>query len=357
MTMIIDRAGGRTGDHLPARQTAGLSPAALAAVEAGMPETTRRAYHEDVQRFREWCAEHGHPGLPTDGNTLTEYAAYLTRTPATAGRSPTRTRPRSPAAIERARWAIVKWHKLAEIPPPSTEGLVAVLKGYREQLALAKSPAAAPRKASAAGRDPLAAMLAAMDRDTLAGCRDAAILLGGFAIGARRGELAGLDIPDVDLRDDGMQVSVYRQKTRQLHDPVVKYRPDQSLCPVRAVAAWIGALAAAGRTTGPLFPRIDKHGHLAHPVTRNGVLIGDPTGRMTGQAVAQVIQRRALAAGLGGKWSGHSLRRGLATEMHRGKQDRRLIERQGGWTAGSSAVSGYIDDADRWLVDVLEGVL
>jgi hypothetical protein len=28
-----------------------------------------------------------------------------------------------------------------------------------------------------------------------------------------------------------------------------------------------------------------------------------------------------------------------------------------GWEAGSRAVSGYIEDADRWLYDVLDGVL
>ncbi len=37
--------------------------------------------------------------------------------------------------------------------------------------------------------------------------------------------------------------------------------------------------------------------------------------------------------------------------------ERRLIERQGGWAAGSRAVSAYIEDSERWLYDALEGLL
>jgi site-specific recombinase XerD len=330
------------GVATPAR----LSPAAHAAVAAGMPESTRRAYTEDIKRFAAWCAEHGHGGLPTDGTTLTEYATYAAYTCGW-----------TPVSIERARWAILKWHSLAEVPPPSTDGLVGVLKGYRESLAKSKSPKAKPRKATPASRSSLVAMLAILDRSTAAGKRNAAIVLLGFAIAGRRGEIASLDIGELDFQDRGIQVSVYRQKTRKMDDPVVQYRPDKNVCPVRAVAEWIEVLAAAGRAEGPLFVRIDRHGRIGHQVVRDGVPIGDSGGRMTGQAIADVIHRCAISAGLGGKWSGHSLRRGLATAMHQAGAERRSIERQGGWEAGSRAVSGYIEDADRWLIDVLDGVL
>jgi site-specific recombinase XerD len=324
----------------------GLSPAARSAVAAGMPETTRRAYREHVKEFEAWCAETGRDGLPTDGGVLTEYATYLAYILG-----------RAPSSIESARWAIVKWHSLASYPPPSTEGLVAVLKGYRAHLAQSKSPKASPRKATPASRKTLGAMLATLDRSTPAGKRDAAIVLLGFAIAGRRSEIASLDIGDLDFQDQGLQVSVYRKKTRRMDDPVVHYRPDKAVCPVQAALAWTGALAVDGRTAGPLFIRINRHGHLANQLTRGGVPIGDPGGRMTGQAIGDVIRRCAISAGLSGRWSGHSLRRGLATSMRQAGADRRLIERQGGWEAGSRAVSGYIEDAERWLYDVLDGVL
>jgi site-specific recombinase XerD len=323
-----------------------LSPAARSAVAAGMPASTRRAYSDDVRRFATWCEATGRGGLPADRETLTEYATHVAYELGW-----------SPVSIERARWAIIKWHSLAQVPPPSTDGLVAVLRGYREHLATTGNPKAAPAKAAPAGRDSLAAMLAGIDRETPAGCRDAALLLGGFSFGGRRSEIASLDIASIHLRAEGMQITVYRKKTRKMDDPVVKRRASAGLCPVRAVEAWIDWLASDGRFAGPVFVRIDRHGNLAPQFTRNGVPIGDGDGRMTGQAIASVIRRRALAAGLGGKWSGHSVRRGLATEMHRAGADRRAIERQGGWSEDSKAVTGYIEDADRWLEDVLEGVL
>jgi hypothetical protein len=65
----------------------------------------------------------------------------------------------------------------------------------------------------------------------------------------------------------------------------------------------IAAMAARGRHTGPLLVRINRHGRPTNPMTRNGNPIGDPEGRITGQAVAQVIQRCADAAGLSGVWT------------------------------------------------------
>lgn len=335
------------GDVAPAAPGAvGLSPAARAAVAAGMPASTRRAYTEDIRHFGEWCAAAGHGGLPTSGTVLAEYATHLAY-----GLG------RAPVSIERARWAILKWHSLAEVPAPGTAGLVAVLKGYREHLAQSKSPKARPRKASAATKDAITAMLATLDRSAPAGQRDAALILVGFGVGARRSEIAALDIGDLDFADLGMQVSVYRKKTRKMDDPVIRYRADAAVCPVKAAESWLGTLAANGRTSGPLFVRISRHGHLANPIIRGGAPIGSGDGRMTGQAAGSVIRRAAISAGLSGRWSGHSLRRGLATSMHQAGAARRDIERQGGWSADSRAVAGYIDDADRWLYDVLDGVL
>lgn len=323
-----------------------LSPQAREAVAAGMPASTRRAYTEDTGRFSRWCADRGLPGLPTDGDTLTEYATYLAYE---CGRSP--------VTIERVRWAVLKWHSLAEVPPPSTEGLVGVLKGYRARLAKTKNPKGRPRKATPATTDAMGAMIRRLDRETLAGKRNAALLLLGFSIAGRRSEIASLDIPDIAISERGMQVAVYREKTRLMDDPVVRYRADQPMCPVLATTEWIEALATHGRTTGPLFIRINLHDQLARPITRHGVPIGNSDGRLTDQAVGQAVGRCARAAGLSGRWSGHSLRRGFATSAHEAGISRRAIERQGGWTADSKAVTGYIEDADRWLYDVLEGVL
>lgn len=330
---------------LPEVRQVGLTPRAREAFEAGIPANSKRVYRDTLERYRKWCAETGLGSLPATAEHLTEYATYL----ADKGKAP--------GTIEGARWAIIKWHKLAGVTPPETVGLVGVLNGYRERLAETEDPKSEPKKAPVAQVDSLTKILSAIDRTTPAGQRDAAIILIGFGIGARRSELAGLHVRSLDIRSDGMQVKVYRKKVKKKDDPVIKRRDLATQCPVVAAEQWIATLRAHGRGDGPLFIRIDQHGNLAVPIMRGGREIGDPAGRMTGQAIGDVVRNRALFAGIGGQWSGHSLRRGLATEMHNAGATRRMIERQGGWRAGSTAVDGYIEDADRWLEDALNGVL
>jgi integrase len=328
------------------RAAPGLSDAAISALAAGIPDSTRTAYKADLRSFAIWCAENDQPGLPASKDTLTEYATYLAYT-----------KHHSPATIERARWAIRRAHRSAGHPVPDSDGLADVIKGYKDHLAKTKDPKARPQKATAADVEALAAMVSRLELSTLAGARDAALILLGFAIAARSSELAALDIGDITVEKEGIVVSVYRMKTRKLHDVAVPYAQNTALCPVVATLRWISVLERFGRTSGPLFVRINQHGQIVTTLTRNGRPIGDPTGRMRPQAVSQVVGRKARAAALAGKHTGHSLRRGMATEARRAGHDRITIARAGGWDEESKVLAGYMEDADRWEDNALKGVL
>jgi integrase len=323
-----------------------LSAMADAAVAAGVPDSTMAAYVSDLRAFAAWSAETNRPGLPATTNTLTEYATYLAYTKGAA-----------PSSIERTRWAIRKAHRASGHPVPDSEGLSRVLKGYRAYLAKEKDPKAKPQKAVAEDPDSLAAMIGRLDLTTPAGRRDAAILLLGFAIAARRSELAALDVVDITFAKEGMLVSVYRIKTRKHHEVAVPYAQDPTLCPVIAVLRWLAALAELGRKSGPLFVRINQHGQIVTSLMRDGKPIGDPTGRMKPQAIGHVVGRKAKAAALPGKRTAHGLRRGFATAARRAGHDKIRIARAGGWDDDSSALAGYIEDADRWADNALGGVL
>ncbi|MFF4653579.1 tyrosine-type recombinase/integrase [Streptomyces sp. NPDC001380] len=341
------------GRHLAAGAAADrrLSPAARRAVEDGVPASTRRAYAADLAAFTAWCAAHGRTALPATAETLTEYTAHLTTAP-----SARTGRPLAPGSIERALAAIRTAHQAADAPAPQSKGARKVLAGYRERLALAKDPAARPRRAAPALPSALREMLAPLDRTTLDGARDAALLLLGYACAARVSELVALDLADVVETEDGLLVSVYRRKLRRHDEVAVPYGANPATCPVRAARALVAALAAAGRTTGPLFVRVDRHGRLAPPLTRRGRTIGDPAGRMTAQAAADVVTRRAAAAHLEGRWTGHSMRRGFATAARRAGHDLERIGRHGGWADGSKALLGYLEDGDRWERNPVAGL-
>lgn len=339
------------GESLPAPNRRGLSPAARAAVAAGTADATRTAYSRDWQAFTAWCAAARLAPVPAEADTITEYVSELTTTP--RGRTG---KPYKPATIERVIAAIRTAHAAADVPVPSTKGARMVLRGYKERLALAKDPAARTKKAAAAVPTALRAMLAGVDRTTLAGKRDAALVLFGFAVAGRSSEIAATDIADITRAEHGLDTSVYRRKIKAFTDNAILYGTDPATCPVRAVTAYIDALAAEGRATGPLFVRIDRHGRVAPPLLRRGAPIGDPAGRMTPEAIGDVVARLAEGAGLDGDWSGHSLRRGFATAARRAGHDKIRTARVGGWADESKALDGYMEDADRVTDSPLIGI-
>lgn len=333
----------------PAAAPRRLSPEAQAAVEAGIPESTRLAYANDYRQFAQWCAGEGRTGLPAAPETVTEYVTYLIKTP-----RPRTGRPYSPASIERAIASIRTAHHAAGQQPPETKGARKVLAGYKESLSTSNDEAdrrhAEPRRVTAAVPATLRKMLATLDRDTLKGKRDAALLLLGHAVAGRASEMVSLNIESVAVDPDGrgLAVRVYRKKLKKLTHPKVMYGSNPETCPTRATLALIEAMAAEGRTSGPLFVRIDRHGRIAPPLTRRGKPIGDPAGRMTTDAASDIIAMAANAAQVEGRFRSHSLRRGFVTAARAAGKDMVDIGRHGGWADGSKALLAYIEEDDGW---------
>jgi site-specific recombinase XerD len=311
-----------------------LTDSARARITRSVPAETRRAYAGDLGRFESWCELHGVHAMPTASETLASYLAHL----ADIGRAP--------ATIERALAAILKAHAVAGLGRPDTLEARAVIRTAQRDAAETGRQLA---KASAVTVKALRAMVTTCDATTLIGLRDRAVLILGFALAARRSELARLDLSDVVPTDDGLLITVRISKTGAGREVAVPYKSRAETCPVRTVLAWI---EGAGITNGPLFPRIDRHGHLGRVPTGRG----SPDGRMTGQAIAMIVSRAAERAGLMGEWSGHSLRRGFATEARRAGSDLIAIGRQGGWQDGSRALLGYFEEIDRWAENPLIGI-
>jgi len=321
----------------------GLSAAARERIRRSVPESTRRAYAGDWRRFTSWCAEAGRDPLGTAtadmAETLAEYAAHL----AGAGKAP--------STIERALAAIATAHRTAGLDRPDLTLARAVLRDYRRERAGAGHRVT---KASPITITALRAMVDQLDLATAAGLRDRALLVLGFALGARRSELAALDLHDLTDTDDGLLVRIRTSKTDRDstgRDVALPYGVHPETCPVRTARAWLATLASNGRNAGPVFVRIDRHDTLGR--TPHGR--GAPDGRLTGQAVALIVRRAAIRAALepAAAWSGHSLRRGFATETYRAGADPLRIARHGGWKDGSATLLGYVEEVDKWSANPL----
>jgi integrase len=334
-------------------------------------DSTRAAYRGDLRRFLDWCTTHRliQPGLMPDPTTPlrevdeTRMAAAFG---AVIGRvdsfdalaleyvNDLMDTGKAPSTVDRALAALAVAYRSTGSGRLNTEPARAALKTYRRDRAEAGGRV---RKASATTVKVIRQMVATLDTDTPIGIRDRAILILGFAMGARRSELASLDLADLTESEEGFEVLVRFSKTDK--DSVgrtvaIPYGTDPHTCPVRTLKAWLALLRASGHTGGPLFVRIDRHGRLGRCSTGRG----SPDGRITGQAVAIVVHRAGTRAGIGSDkvWSGHSLRRGFATEARRAGHDGIQISRHGGWVDGSRALAGYFERADQWTENPLRGI-
>ncbi|MFD0532316.1 hypothetical protein ACFQ1I_46375 [Kitasatospora arboriphila] len=156
--------------------------------------------------------------------------------------------------------------------------------------------------------------------------------------------------------EHGLDVTVYRRKTKKHTVSAVLYGSDPATCPVRALQAYRQLLADAGRTDGPLLVRINRHGRIAAPMLRRGPPVGDPTGRLTPDACADVVER--LADRAASPETGPATRCAAASPPPPASLDHDLvaIADAGGWDRGSKALLRYLDDVDRVARSPLIGI-
>lgn len=298
------------------RALAELRDDVLAFAESSQAANTRRAYRAAWAAFCRWCQIHSQESLPASPQTV---AAYLTAE-AKDGRKV------STLNVKRA--AISAAHRTANQADPTGAELVRLtMRGITRTLR------AAPTKKAPVTIVELRDLLARIDRSTLQGKRDAALLLVGFAGAFRRSELVALDVEDARFAKDELRLTVRQSKTDQEGNGVLKVIPrleDNELCPVVALRTW---LDSAGLNSGPMFRRFNKWGSMG--------------ARLTDQTVAHVIKSLAESAGLDPRqFSGHSLRAGFITSAAVAGVQAIDIAAQSGHRS-LDVLRGYIRDAGQ----------
>jgi integrase len=310
-------------------------------IEEAVPENTARAYRSRWRSFEAWCLVAGRVPLPATAQTVAAYLSYL----ATARQLKATTADAHLAAIRAV-------HRAAgHVPPDALAARKIVVAAQKREAR--RDGRYGPRRALPVMAGDLRAIVGACDPGTAAGLRDRAIVLLGFALLARRSELAALNISDIVLvAADGLEVTIRSSKTDQAAAGVVRrihYAASRPVCPVRAVLAWVSFLAERGVASGPLFTRIDRWGRLGataggrySPAARDG--------RLRPQAIGDIIAAACAAAGLPGtgpdrRHTGHSLRRGGATSMLGAGASPLNVSRHGRWKDGSRSFAGYVEEA------------
>ncbi|MGP3737890.1 hypothetical protein ACTWJ9_33445 (plasmid) [Streptomyces sp. GDS52] len=326
---------------LPATRDTDLSPATRALLAAADADNTRAAYTRQWDLFTGWCAHRGRAALPATPETLADYVTHLTATVSQrTGRTP------APASIEQAIAVIRAAHTAARHrDQPDTALALKALKAYKKTQAQAGRR---KRKAPPINLARLRALAATCDTGTLAGLRDRTILVLGFAMMARRSELAGLHLEDIREDDGDLLVYLRTSKTDQEGrgaEVVVPHGVHPDTDPVRAVRDYRAALAARGITTGRLLRAINRWDNVSRD-------------SMSGDAINEMLQRRAAEALPGENlvFTAHGLRAGAASEAYRARNPISAIRGQGRWAEGSPQVLEYIRPVDAREENPMRGI-
>ncbi len=301
-----------TPPSLPA-QLQDLTERARGYVEAASSANTRRAYAADWKHFSAWCRRQNLLPLPPDPHVVGLYitaCASGTASGSAVGTPVSGGKPNSVSTIER-RLAAIGWNyaqRGAQKLDRKDRAIATVMAGIRNR------HATPPRQKEAILPEDLIAMLETLDRGSLRGLRDRAMLLVGFAGGLRRSEITGLDLGRDQTEDSSGWIEIFdkgalltlRGKTGWREVEIGRGSSDAT-CPVVALESWIGFARLA---RGPLFRRVTGKGKSVGP------------DRLNDQEIARLVKKTALAAGVRGdlseaergrKFAGHSLRAGLAS--------------------------------------------
>lgn len=330
-------------------------PVALELQREARAESTRLAYLRWIGIYIDFCDRTQRRERPAHASTLEAFAAYLTTRPVERGKNKGRIG-FAPNTIRQAISAVRTYHALMGEDRPDL-GLASSAVGAHARRR-SKEPGSSDGKGAPGLRLPsLRRMFEECDPTTNAGARDRAVLAMGWAMMARRSELSALNVEDVELVEEGVRIIVRRSKTDQLGAGAkvpLGWRPDLAeMCPVVCITRWHEIMAALGFTTGPFFRGVDRHDRINGQPGWCGPKT--TTSRLDPATVELIISRAALRASVpdAAKLTGHSLRRGGATDFYVGGADILAIARHGRWGERSPVIFRYIEDVDRWKTNPL----
>ncbi|WP_051092005.1 site-specific integrase [Hoeflea sp. 108] len=338
--------GPASSGRLPAQLDA-LAERARAYVEAASSQNTRRAYAADWKHFGNWLDRQGFTPLPPDPELVGLYITACASGSASARSTAAEATGHKDAVstIER-RLSSLTWNYAQRglALDRKHRAIATVMTGIRN------AHAQPPRQKEAILPEDLIAMLETLDRASLRGLRDRAMLLVGFAGALRRSEIVGLDCGRDQTEDGrgwieffpnkGLLVTL-RGKTGWREVEIGRGSSDAT-CPVIALGTW---LEFARIAHGPLFRRVTGQGKKVGP------------DRLNDQEVARLVKRAALAAGVRGDltevergklFAGHSLRAGLASSA---EIEERYVQKQLGH-ASAEMTRKYQRRRDRFRVNL-----
>jgi integrase len=159
------------------------------------------------------------------------------------------------------------------------------------------------------------------------GTRDRVLILTGYFGAFRRSELLGIDMADITFSNEGMTINIPVAKTGINQKVSLPCRADD-LCPCRAVQELMSILRRDMITEGKLFRSINRWEKWGDSFSDTGMV--------------NMLKTRAEACDIDPTLiSGHSLRRGIATELLNSGKDSLKVARHGRWSRVDTVARYY----------------
>ena len=226
--------------------------------------------------------------------------------------------------------ALRNWHQYQGFNDPTAHAAI------RKTLVGIKNTHGKPKnKAAALTLEALTIMVTHLKKTRrLIDYRNCALLQLGFFGAFRRSELIDITWESIRFVKEGIEILIERSKTDQSGEGQVCAIPygDGLLCPVTALITW----------------RDQSHcesGHVFRHI-KKGMIVDASIQPRQVNALIKVIAK-ACDLPDAKNYSGHSLRRGFATEASKNNVPFASIKRQGRWRSDGS-VMGYIDEGKRF---------
>lgn len=303
---------------------------------ASRAPATWKQYASAIDLFEAWCKANKLRAMPATPETVKRWIVALADDGKTS------------ATVRTYVCGIAVWHRLSgrafdRLP------LAETLRGIKRQ-------AGPQRKARPLSREDLADILASLDPDRAADCRDGALLAIGWAAALRRSEIVGLDWmrkgPQSDARGvlhrtrDGLQIELLRAKTTQEVVVTIDIPNEQMPAAWRWASLW--AVHAKLQSGEPIF----------RPMLARGLAIGGK--RLTDHSAGSIIRKRYMALEIARgatpedafaralDLSGHSLRVGYVSSAALAGTPEYLI-RQRSRHKSAEIVADYVRAAETKL--------
>src|SRR5215471_376269 len=265
-----------------------------------LADLTRRAYAYDWKLFRAWCAATGRAELSADGQTVEVYIMDMLRCGAKI------------SSAKRRFHAIAHYYQSRGIALERS-GVLQLLVGAQ------RLRGEKPRRRRPLTITELRSMSEALlGLGTKIAIRDRAVILLGFASALRSASIAALNLDDVEFCDEGMVLTIQREKNDQEARGRlvgIPHGKHETTCAVRAVRDWL-EVRSPGATCGRLFLGLTAR-HKDRPIERYNV--------------CRIVKRCVAMIGLDPTLYGaHSLRAGFITAAGEAGVSDLLIAEQSG---------------------------